>query len=92
MSDELEDIAGAIRDGLIASSGTELADSNGVRSVTGQGLTDALFEIANGLNAIAYQLKYLGNGNASTHMGAIEAHGKFVSEALERIASAIEER
>ena len=45
-------------------------------------------DIAQALNSIAIQLSNLGNGNAATNMGAIEAHGKFTSEALSEIATA----
>lgn len=38
--------------------------------------------IHNGLQAIALQLSNLGNANAATPMGAVEAHGKFVSVKL----------
>lgn len=40
--------------------------------------------------AIAEQLKYLGNGNAATHHGAIEAYGMHIGEKLDRLAGAIE--
>lgn len=46
--------------------------------------------IAIALLEVANQIKYLGNGNASTSMGAIEAYSIVVKEALEGIASAIE--
>jgi methyl-accepting chemotaxis protein len=39
-------------------------------------------EVPDALLRIAMQLKYLGNGDAGTTMGAIEAHGKFVSDAI----------
>ena len=41
--------------------------------------------------AIHSGLSQLGNGNASTPMGAFEAHGAAMLEAAENIASAIRE-
>jgi hypothetical protein len=43
------------------------------------------------LQSIARALRDLGNGNAATHMGAIEAHGIAVREGAAEIASAIRE-
>ena len=40
--------------------------------------------------AIAYQLKYLGNGDASTPMGAIEAYGKLIGEKLDVLTNVLE--
>ena len=45
-------------------------------------VVDGLFAIARAIDGLAYQLKMLGNGDAATKMGAIEALGKTVSEAL----------
>ncbi len=50
--------------------------------------TDGLYKIA---KEIAYGLMYLGNGSASTSMGAIEAHGVALKETGEKIADAIRE-
>lgn len=47
-----------------------------------QNITDALFKIA-------YQIKNLGNADASTPMGAIEALGAVHKEGMEAIAGAI---
>ena len=47
-----------------------------------QNVTDALFKIA-------YQLKCLGTGDASTTMGAIELLSKEVKEGTTRIADAL---
>ena len=41
--------------------------------------------------AIHLGLSNLGNGNAATPMGALEAHGQAMLEAAENIASAIRE-
>ncbi len=35
----------------------------------------AVLALAEAIHALAYQVQYLGNGNASTQMGAIEALG-----------------
>ena len=45
--------------------------------------------IEEALDGIAYQLRSLGNGDASTPMGAIEAHGKVMKEGLESVASGL---
>ena len=55
------------------------------------GVEAALFGIAIAIHDLAYQVKYLGNGNANTQMGAIEALGVALKDASERIASAITE-
>jgi hypothetical protein len=46
-------------------------------------------EVANALQNIATQLKYLGNGDAATTMGAIEALGMQLEKSAEIIAAAI---
>lgn len=38
---------------------------------------------------IAFQIKQLGNGNAATQMGAIEALGHHISESLDAMTLAI---
>lgn len=48
-------------------------------------------EIAAALESIATQLKYLGNGNAATQMGAIEGLGAVTKEAFEALSSAVHE-
>ena len=51
-----------------------------------------IIEAIDGLaKAIHGGLSQLGNGNASTPMGAFEAHGAAMLEAAENIASAIRE-
>jgi len=72
--------ADALRDGLISS---EEEDTRGGSA----NVADGLFALS---RAIAVGLKYLGNGDAGTTMGAIEAHGKAVADAAERIAGALE--
>ena len=54
--------------------------------------SDDIVEAIDGLaQAIHRGLSQLGNGNASTPMGAFEAHGHAMLEAAENIASAIRE-
>ena len=54
--------------------------------------SEDIIEAIDGLaHAIHLGLSNLGNGNAATSMGALEAHGKAVLEAGENIASAIRE-
>ena len=54
--------------------------------------SDDIVEAIDGLaNAIFRGLSQLGNGDASTPMGAFEAHGAAMLEAAENIASAIRE-
>lgn len=55
----------------------------------GANITDALFAITEALVGIATQLKYLGNGNAGTTMGAIEGHAVHLGEKLETIGQEI---
>jgi len=57
---------------------------------------DSNFEAANLVDVIAglghnlsRAIKWLGNGDASCPMGALEAHGKAIIDAAENIASAI---
>lgn len=47
-------------------------------------------EIDTGLHAIARALHLLGNADASTPMGGLEAHGAAILEAANRIAVALE--
>ena len=50
-------------------------------------LIDAIDSIG---RAIVHAAKLLGNNGAATEMGALEAHGKCILDAANRIASAIE--
>jgi len=59
-----------------------VADSNGGDA----NLVDTMYEVA---AAIRSGLRNLGNGDAATSMGALEAHGKAVWEGAEMIAGAI---
>lgn len=48
-------------------------------------------EVADALRAIARSINNLGNGDAATPMGGLEALGKVVSESLDNVASALRE-
>jgi hypothetical protein len=48
-------------------------------------------DLVDAILKVAYQLKYLGNGDASTPMGAIEAHGKAILDAAQLIADGLSE-
>lgn len=50
---------------------------------------DGQFAIAVGLLAVARAIKNLGNGDAATSMGAIEAFGMHVGEKMDALTSAI---
>jgi hypothetical protein len=53
-------------------------------------VVDGLFAIARALEHIAHEIKYLGNGNASTEgWGAIESVGHHLGEKLDRLAEAV---
>jgi hypothetical protein len=51
---------------------------------------DPSWAIAVALFSVARALRDLGNGNAVTHMGAIEAFSAHLGEKLDRIAEAID--
>lgn len=52
-------------------------------------ITDAVLEVAEAIQALATTVKYLGRGDAVTAMGAIEAHGVHVSEAVGALTTEI---
>jgi hypothetical protein len=54
-------------------------------------LADGLFAIADALDELTSAVQRLGNGDASTHMGAIENLSKQVREGLEEIGSSLYE-
>jgi hypothetical protein len=55
-----------------------------------------LWAIAAGLYALAQAhrdaARHLGNGDAATHMGAIEAFGKHIGERLDHLADVISDK
>ena len=64
-----------------------------VAGLVSPNVPDANAEPANIVDAmwsVAQQLKWLGNGDASTTMGAIEGHGAAVIEAADKIADAVD--
>lgn len=48
-------------------------------------------EIAEALQSVARAIKYLGNGDAMTPMGGLEALGKVMSESIDGLAEAMRE-
>ena len=63
---------------------------------TSPNVADSNYETANLVDVvdrlgrqIMHAAKWLGNGDAITHMGALEAHGKAVLEGCTAVASAI---
>ena len=68
---------------------TLFADPNGDHSQ--QNLVDGLFAIAESLSGLTRALRALGNADACTPMGAIEAYSVVVREAGERIAGALQD-
>ena len=77
----MDDTASAIREAFVSD---EVPDCSGRHPGN---LADA---IARAGDRIGVWLKHLGNGDASGETGAIEAHGKYTSEAIDRVASAID--
>jgi hypothetical protein len=61
------------------------------RTDPGYATAYALLLIADAQKQQAMWLKFLGNGDAATHMGAIEAFGMHIGEKLDALTSAISE-
>lgn len=80
-----ERISGAVTELTQAIAESAFADPEGAHR--DQGIADALFALADGLTRT---LRDLGNGNAATPMGAIEAFGLVMKEAADGIAGAIQ--
>lgn len=53
-------------------------------------VVDGLFAIARALHAVARELRDLGNGDAATPMGAIEAFGDHIGQKLDALTQAID--
>lgn len=49
----------------------------------------AILELAKAQRSLATHVKYLGNGDASTHFGAIEAFSMHLGEKLDSMTAAI---
>jgi hypothetical protein len=52
-------------------------------------IAHAILKLADAQQNLATHVKYLGNGDAATTMGAIEAFGMHIGEKLDAITSAI---
>jgi hypothetical protein len=52
---------------------------------------EAIEAIATGLGSVARAIKALGNGNAASQMGAIEAASMKIHQGLESVAGALRE-
>lgn len=50
------------------------------------------YAVALALLAVAQAIRDLGNGDAATRMGAIEAHSKLMAAKLDKLVAAIEAR
>lgn len=74
-----DEIAKALREVFIS---PNVDDSN----FESANMVDAIAGIS---NAILYAVKWLGNGDACTPMGAIETHGKAILDASEKISDSI---
>ena len=59
---------------------------NAVNNRREDNLVDAVYAVANALESLAIQVKYLGGGDNSDHRGAIEMHGMAVKTGLGQIA------
>jgi hypothetical protein len=54
-------------------------------------IAHGLFAIAEAIDRLGTQVKYLGNGDAATTMGAIEAYGLHIGEIVNAQGAAIAE-
>jgi hypothetical protein len=71
---------------------THIHDEFEQRARNGDGLfaiAFALLELANAQKSTATWLKYLGNGDAATTMGAIEAFGDHIGKKLDDMTDAL---
>ena len=55
----------------------------------GEGTEAGLYAVARAIDALAEAINRLGNNDAFTRMGALEAHGKAILDASQNIADAI---
>lgn len=70
---------------------TPISSNESTRAGEPANVVDALFAIARSIDGLAYQVKYLGNGDAASPMGAIEALGATVKEGMSGVADALNE-
>ena len=59
------------------------------RTDAGYAIAFALMRLARAQESLALHVKYLGNGDAATPMGAIEAFGAHLGEKIDLLAEAI---
>ena len=62
------------------------------RAESGYAIAYALMKLAAAQRDLSVNVKYLGNGNASTQMGAIEAFGLHIGDKMDAIADALSGR
>ncbi len=55
----------------------------------GYAIAYAILKLSENVSNVAVHLKYLGNGDASTTMGAIEAFGMHIGEKIDNLTNAI---
>lgn len=82
---DLKLLATAVRETLIS---PNEQDSN----LEAANVVDALFAISRSLDRVASALRSLGNGDAATPMGAIEAFGDLIGKKMDALTDAIAER
>jgi hypothetical protein len=71
--------------------GTLMSPNEADRNLEAANVVDGLYEISRALHHIARAIESLGNNNAATDMGAIEAATVTLTEALGSAASTIAE-
>ena len=54
-------------------------------------ISTAIHDMVDAVDGVSRGLKWLGNGDAATHLGALEAHGMQIEKAGQLIADAISE-
>lgn len=59
------------------------------RSDSGYAIAHAVLKLASAQESLAVHVKYLGNGDAATTMGAIEAFGMHLGEKIDILADAL---
>ena len=75
-----KEAAAALRDVFIS---PNVCDAN----LESANVVDVLHQVS---QAIVFAAKHLGNGDASTPMGAIEAHGKAITDAAALLAASLD--
>lgn len=67
----------------------EEAIDNQAHREPGFAIAYALLRIADAQESVAVQLKYLGNGDAATTMGAIEAFGMHIGQRIDHLTEVL---